>query len=72
MIQVMKDSRSRWQLLMGQARIVWGLFTNDKWLELEGRNQRRTSLMMSTTAFAQTDFASRQPINSGIFRPRGV
>ena len=72
MIQVMKDSRSRWQPLMGKARIFWGLFTNDKWLQLEGRRQRRTSLMMSTTAFAQGDFASRQPISSGSFRPKGA
>jgi hypothetical protein len=72
MIQVMKDSRSRWQPLMGKARIFWGLFTNDKWLELEGRHQRRTSLMMPTNGFAQSDFASRQPISSGFFREKGV
>ena len=61
MIQVLKDSRSRWQPFMGSARIYWGMFTNDKWLQLEGNLQRRTSLLMPTIAFAPTHFANRRP-----------
>jgi len=72
MIPVMKDSRSRWQPFMGTARIFWGMFTNDKWLQLEGSHQRRTSLLMPTTAFAQPYFANRWPNSAGMERPKGV
>jgi hypothetical protein len=71
-IQVMKDSRSRWQPFLGTARIFWGMFTNDKWLQLAGSHQRRTSLLMSSTSFAQTDFANRRPDSAGMAKPRGM
>jgi len=72
MIRVMKDSRSRLQPFMGTARIFWGMFTNDKWLQLEGSHQRRTSLLIPTTAFAQSEFASRRPNGAAIAGTKGV
>ena len=68
----MKDSRSRWQPFVGTARIFWGMFTKDKWLQLAGSHQRRTSLLMPTTSFAQTDFASRRPNSAGMPRSKGA
>jgi hypothetical protein len=57
---------------MGTARIFWGMFTHDKWLQLEGSHQRRTSLLMPTTAFAQSDIANRRPNSAGMVRPFGA
>jgi hypothetical protein len=72
MNRVKWDPRGRWQPFMGQARIIWGLFTNDKWLQLEGRHQRRTSLLMKSTGFAPTDPADHRSNSAGMARPRGL
>jgi hypothetical protein len=72
MIQIMKDSRNRWQPFMGTARIFWGMFTNDKWLQLKGSHQRRTSLLIPTMAFARTDIASRRPNSAAMVGTKGA
>jgi hypothetical protein len=71
MIQVTKDFRSRWRPVMGRARIFWGMLTNDKWLQLEGSHQRRTSLLITSTAFAQR-LCKLQAGHAGMPRSKGV
>jgi hypothetical protein len=72
MIPGMKDSRSRWQPFIGTARIYWGRLTHDTWLQVAGSHQRRTSLLMPTTAFAHTEFVSAQLRPPWMMRPEGA